>query len=263
MTLAASCPIADRPIQGRPLFVGLATDYDSRDAVDRAQNPWAAVRALRIDLYWAPDRSQQFNLGLLDLWTLLASDETWLRSNAQGDRLTTAMELVLQQMLGCGFEGAMRQLYLESKAVELLALWLEQVQTRATPAADLPAQPPAPPALKDGDRDRIYQARDILLRRFRKPPSLKELAHQVGLNDCTLKRQFKQVFGTTVFGYLYDYRMEQARRWLLDRQWSVTEIARRVGYKNLCAFSTAFRKKFGVSPRSLQRQGQATGDREG
>lgn len=155
----------------------------------------------------------------------------------------------------------MRQMYLESKSVELLMLWLEQQRAAAPNPESSLGDSGWPIARKDVDRDRIYQARDILLRTFQNPPSLKELAHQVGLNDCTLKRQFKQVFGTTVFGYLYDYRMEQARRWLLEQPWSVTEVARRVGYKNLCAFSTAFRKKFGVSPRSLQRQGGSVGDR--
>lgn len=165
--------------------------------------------------------------------------------------ITPAMQVVLQQMLHCPHHGATRQMYLESKFVELLTLWLAQVEDQG--GADRPIADRSLP-MKGSDLDRIYQARDILLQRFQTPPSLTDLARQVGLNDCTLKRQFKQVFGKTVFGYLHDYRMEQARRWLLDRQWSVTEVARRVGYTNLCAFSTAFRKKFGLSPRSFQRQ---------
>uniref|UniRef100_A0ACD5H004 Helix-turn-helix transcriptional regulator n=1 Tax=Desertifilum tharense IPPAS B-1220 TaxID=1781255 RepID=A0ACD5H004_9CYAN len=60
------------------------------------------------------------------------------------------------------------------------------------------------------------------------------------------------MFGTTVFGYLHHYRMERARSLLLKQQLSVTAIAHQVGYQNLCAFSTAFRKKFGVSPRALR-----------
>jgi len=84
------------------------------------------------------------------------------------------------------------------------------------------------------------------------PPTLTDLARQVGINDCTLKRRFRQVFGTTVFGYLHNYRMEQARTLLLENQLTIAAIAHRVGYNNLCAFSTAFRKKFGMSPREMR-----------
>jgi AraC-like DNA-binding protein len=256
-----SCPIDDRLNQtwGQPLFLGLTTHPMLQNGADFSQMQWEIVQTVRIDLHLSPDRLQQFDIRPLDLWPMLAAHQG--RPRSAGDRLSAAMILVLQQMLSCSFAGSMRQMYLEEKSVELLTLWLQHRRSQSIDLGGCFSAPAPPIALKDVDRDRIYQARDILLQAFRKPPSLKELAHQVGLNDCTLKRQFKQVFGTTVFGYLYDYRMEQARRWLLEQPWSVTEVARRVGYKNLCAFSTAFRKKFGVSPRSLQRQGGSVGDR--
>ncbi len=53
-----------------------------------------------------------------------------------------------------------------------------------------------------------------MLRNISNPPSLIELARQVGINECTLKRGFRQIFGNTMFGYLHDYRMEQARQLL-------------------------------------------------
>lgn len=93
-----------------------------------------------------------------------------------------------------------------------------------------------------------------MIQRLANPPSLMSLARQVGLNDRKLKQGFRQVFGTTAFGYLHNHRMEQARSLLLENQLSVTAVAHSVGYTNLCAFSTAFRKKFGVSPRALAKQ---------
>ncbi|MGI0484073.1 helix-turn-helix transcriptional regulator [Pantanalinema rosaneae CENA516] len=170
--------------------------------------------------------------------------------------ITPTMQLALQQMLDCPYQGVMKQMYLESKSIEVLTLWLDQalandVSIRAL--SDRRADQSSP-ALRTTDVDRIHQAKEILLQQFENPPSLMALARQVGLNDCTLKRGFKQVFGTTVFGYLHQYRMEQARSLLLNKQCSVTEVARRVGYNNACAFSTAFRKKFGVSPRSVRQQ---------
>lgn len=65
-------------------------------------------------------------------------------------------------------------------------------------------------SLKSEDCDRLYLAQTILRDRLDNPPSLKELAQKISLNECTLKRGFRQLFDTTVFGYLYQQRMEYA-----------------------------------------------------
>ncbi len=75
-----------------------------------------------------------------------------------------------------------------------------------------------------------------------------DLARSVGMNDCTFKRGFRQVFGTTAFGYLRKHRMIQARQLLLENKMSIAEVARAVGYSHPGYFAAAFRKKFGVSP---------------
>ncbi|MCG9887175.1 MAG: AraC family transcriptional regulator [Cyanobacteria bacterium] len=223
-------------------------------ADDRVPAPPADPQFVQINLYVAPDRLQGPDLLPPNLWLKLTDGRG--ATHAAGHGLTAAMRLVLHQMLHCPFEGAMRHMYFEGKSIELLTLGLDQARAQAVGSPPHPQGQATALSPRDFEDDRIHRARDILLQNFQNPPSLKELAYRVGINDCTLKRRFKQVFGTTVFGYLYDYRMEQARRWLLEQPWSVTEVARRVGYTNLCAFSTAFRKKFGVSPRSLQRQGR-------
>jgi AraC family transcriptional regulator, transcriptional activator of the genes for pyochelin and ferripyochelin receptors len=162
-------------------------------------------------------------------------------------RITPAMQVALQQILNCPYQGWMKQMYLESKAIELLTLqiaqWMEDSQ-HTQPSIKLHA----------GDVERIYQAKEILIQRLDNPPSLLSLARQVGLNDRKLKQGFRQVFGTTAFGYLHNQRMERARSLLLENQLSVTVVAHSVGYTNLCAFSTAFRKKFGINPRALAQQ---------
>lgn len=161
-------------------------------------------------------------------------------------KITPAMQVALQQILNCPYQGLMKQMYLESKAIELLSLqiaqWMEDSQ-QIQPSIKLHA----------GDVERIYQAKEILTQRLDNPPSLLSLARQVGLNDRKLKQGFRQVFGTTAFGYLHNHRMEQARSLLLENQLSVTAVAHSVGYTNPCAFSTAFRKKFGISPRALNK----------
>lgn len=169
-------------------------------------------------------------------------------------QITTAIQSVLQQILHCPYYGITKRMYLESKTLELLALSVQQelvIQTddgRAGGRCDR-GEDRLVLLLKPDDIDRVHYARELLQQRLDNPPSLIELARSVGLNDCTLKRGFRQIFGTTVFGYLYDRRMEQARQLLQEQRLNVAEVAQIVGYANRRSFAVAFRKKFGVSPK--------------
>lgn len=155
---------------------------------------------------------------------------------------TSDMQTALQQILHCPFSGITKRIYLESKVWELMALLLDQNLTQSPKTS-------VEPGLKQDDVERIHYAREILLQQFDNPPSLLELARQVGLNDCTLKRGFRQVFGTTAFGYLHGYRLEQARQLLEEGHLNVSEVARRIGFVNRSHFAAAFRKKFGFLPK--------------
>jgi AraC-like DNA-binding protein len=159
-------------------------------------------------------------------------------------KMTPAMKQVLEQILYCPYQGSAQQLYLESKALELLALQFACLD------ADLPASKSC--KLKPGDLERVQYAREILVKRVCNPLSLVELARQVELNECTLKQGFREVFGTTVFGYLRDYRMHQAQMLLRSPDLTIAQVAAQVGYRNPEAFSTAFRRKFAINPKAYQ-----------
>lgn len=157
--------------------------------------------------------------------------------------ITPAMRSALEQILYCPFQGKTKQIYLESKCLELIALKLAQLKE-----SELPVK--APVSLSPDDVDRIYAAQKILEENPENPPSLMALARQVSLNDYKLKVGFKAVFGTTVFGYLHRHRMETARELLNSRRLNVKEVAQSVGYANQSRFAVAFRKQFGVNPKA-------------
>jgi AraC-like DNA-binding protein len=160
--------------------------------------------------------------------------------------ITPKMQTALQQILNCPYQAAIARMYLESKVWELMALQLAQI------IEDKERQ--SKHFLKKEDRDRLDLAQNILRDRFDNPPSISNLAQEIGLNECALKRGFRQLFGTTVFGYLYQQRMEYAKQLLQQRELNVSQVAKKVGYSSQSRFATAFRKKFGVNPKVFMGQ---------
>lgn len=131
--------------------------------------------------------------------------ETYLRSGNTQPMMAT----VLQQILHCPYQGMVKRAYLEGKLLELIALVLDHEIT-------IQQGEVKKGALKPEQIERIHYAKEILLRDMYNPPSLVELARQVGLNDFLLKKGFRQVFGNTVFGELQAYRLELAKQLLTE-----------------------------------------------
>lgn len=158
---------------------------------------------------------------------------------------TLAMCIALRQILHCPYQGFTQRMFLESKVLELMSLLLEQeadVHSGNQPFIDL----------KPENVDRIHHAKDILLQNLQNPPSLAQLAQQAGLNECTLKRGFRQVFGTTTFGYLHHYRLEYARQLLITGEMTVAQVAQCIGFARNY-FTRAFCQKFGCTPGAYRR----------
>ncbi|MEH1835867.1 MAG: helix-turn-helix transcriptional regulator [Nostoc sp.] len=86
------------------------------------------------------------------------------------------------------------------------------------------------------------------------PPSLLNLAEEIGLNDFKLKRGFREVFGTTVLGYVQSLRLEQAQQLLRGTNLTVAEIASQVGYESITHFRHLFKRQFGITPREYRQQ---------
>lgn len=169
----------------------------------------------------------------------LLETDTWGRFHLRVGKITPQMHLALQHILHSPHQGMMQRMYLESKVLELLCLQLTQFVDDGRRQAY---------SLKPTDVERIYQAREILIQNHVNPPALMELAQQVGLNHMKLEQGFREIFGTTAFGYLRDYRLQQAYLLLRDRQLNVEAVANKVGYSHLGHFTNAFRRKFGITP---------------
>jgi AraC-like DNA-binding protein len=155
--------------------------------------------------------------------------------------VTPAMRSLAQQMWNAPYRGAVKQMYLQGKVFELLALHLNLVSEDAV-------QRQSSPGLKPDTVARLHHAQEILGAQFENPPSLPDLAQQVGLSNRTLQRGFQALFNTTVVGYLKQRRLEQAERLLCQGDRTVTEVATLVGYGHLGHFAAAFKRQFGITP---------------
>jgi AraC-like DNA-binding protein len=103
----------------------------------------------------------------------------------------------------------------------------------------------------EADREKIIQAREILLQHIGEPLTIKELSRKVAINECYLKKGFKEMFGTTIFDFYQGQRMEHARYLLYEKGLSVTEVSVMLGYSSISHFSTAFKKHTGLKPCEL------------
>jgi len=103
----------------------------------------------------------------------------------------------------------------------------------------------------EADRDKITKAREILIQHIGEPITIKELSRKVAINECYLKKGFKEMFGSTIFDFYQSQRMEHAKYLLYEKGLSVTEVSMMLGYSSISHFSTAFKKHTGLKPCEL------------
>ena len=96
---------------------------------------------------------------------------------------------------------------------------------------------------------KIRNAKKIMLECMVDPPSLPELADEIGLSLKKLKEGFKQLYGSTAYQFVLDHKMNHARQLLGTGSYNVNEVASQLGYSNSSHFIEAFKKKFGTTPK--------------
>ena len=116
------------------------------------------------------------------------------------------------------------------------------------PAAAAPEASEPAPGASNLDSILFQSARQHLLRNLAETPNLECLARLVSTNPKRLNEAFKHCVGATVFTYLREERMRQARALLSDTTREVQTIALELGFTSGANFATAFKERFGVTP---------------
>ncbi len=155
--------------------------------------------------------------------------------------ISPSMAVVLSQMFQYAPNAIMGRLYLKAKVYELLSLYFDPIEANDFEQC---------PFLVDKENVRkIRNAKKIILERMAEPPTLSELADEIGLSLKKLKEGFKQLYGSSVFQFLLDHKMEVARIMLSSGTYNVNEVGLRLGYSTASHFINAFKKKFGTTPK--------------
>ena len=169
------------------------------------------------------------------------SPENSTKKYYDNGNINPSMAVVLSQILSSNIHESMKALYLKGKVYELLSLYFNKNEDTDIEQC---------PFLIDEDNVRkIRLAKEIILKNMSEPPSLQELSEEIGLSLNKLKEGFKQLYGDTVFGYLLDHKMEEARQMLASTNYNVNEVGLRVGYSTSSHFIAAFKKKYGTTPK--------------
>jgi len=169
------------------------------------------------------------------------SDENKDKKYYKDGKISPSMAIVLNQIINYNLNQSIRNLYFKGKAYELLSLYFNRSED-----ADIEQ---CPFLVDETNVDKIRKAKDIVISRMAEPPSLQELADEIDLNLKKLKEGFKHIYGDTVYSFLFDYKMEVARKLLESGKHNVNEVGLKVGYSTSSHFIAAFKKKYGTTPK--------------
>lgn len=155
--------------------------------------------------------------------------------------VSPAIAVILSQMINYNLHRSVKELYVKGKVYELISLYFNKSTDTDIEQC---------PFLVDEDNvKRIRKAKEIIIARMAEPPTLNELSNEIGLSLKKLKEGFKQIYGDSVFSFLFDYKMEYARKMLETGQYNVNEVGLKVGYSTASHFISAFKKKYGTTPK--------------
>lgn len=175
-----------------------------------------------------------------DYITFLSNDNKDKKYYKDG-AISPSMAIVLNQLINYNLNHSIKSLYFKGKAYELLSLYFNRSED-----ADIEQ---CPFLVDETNVIKIRKAKDIIISKMAEPPTLQELADDIGLSLKKLKEGFKQIYGDTVFSFLFDYKMEVARKLLEAGNDNVNEVGHKVGYSTSSHFIAAFKKKYGTTPK--------------
>jgi len=238
-------------LKGQTNFTFNEGNYTFQVLEDHSMLLYNPQKALPIEVELAPDTWMvSVLISITKFHSLFSSDADHIsflspdnNSKKYYDNLpfSSSIAVVLSQILQAKVHESMKSLYFKGKVYELLCLYFNKNED--------PSIEQCPFLVDEENVQKIRKAKKIILDKMSDPPSLEQLAIEVELSLKKLKDGFKQIYGDTVFAYLLDHKMDEARKMLDSRKHNVNEVSLKLGYSTASHFIAAFKKKYGTTPK--------------
>ncbi len=202
--------------------------------MDLDPNTWAVSMVISIKKFHALFSTESDSISFL-------SEENAGQKYYKDGQISPSMAIILNQLMHFNLNASIQKLYFRGTAYELLSHYFNQ-------SADGDVEQ-CPFLVDAANLAKIKKAKDVIISRMSEPPSLQELSEIAGISLRKLKEGFKQIYGTTVYQFLFDYKMEFSRRLLESGESNVNEVGLKVGYSTASHFISAFKKKYGTTPK--------------
>lgn len=155
--------------------------------------------------------------------------------------ITPKMKMVIREILAHEIaDPVLSKVFYDTKITELFGCQLEQLHSIEN-CEHLPE-------ITSADREKISQARQILVQNIADPPTVGKLSRLAAINENKLKKGFKEIYGKSIYNYLLSFRIEKAIEMMANEKNTLDDIATEVGYGDAAHFSRAFRKVKGIPP---------------
>ena len=202
--------------------------------VELSPNTWLISVLISITKFHALFSSDADHIPFLSV-------ENSAKKHYDNQAFSSSIAVVLSQILQSKIHDSIKALYIKGKVYELLSLYFNKNED--------PSIEQCPFLVDEENVRKIRQAKEIILERMTNPPSLENLAVEIGLSLKKLKEGFKELYGDTVYAYLLDHKMEEACRMLNTQKYNVNEVGLLLGYSTASHFIAAFKKKYGTTPK--------------
>ena len=161
------------------------------------------------------------------------------------NKISNKIFLVLNELKRFDFGSSTKNLFIKAKIYELFS----HLYNRNT---DQNVEQ-CPFLTNEENFKKIQKAKNLVISNMANPPSLAELSNHIDLSLKKLKEGFKKIYGKPVYQYLLEYKMELAKKLLSENSYNVNEVSIKLGYSTASHFITAFKNKYGLTPKNFKK----------
>ena len=161
------------------------------------------------------------------------------------NKISNPISLVLNEIKRFDIKSSTKNLFLKAKVYELFSHLYNRNR-------DLNIEQ-CPFLTNEENFKKIKKAKEIIITNMTNPPSLIELSEEINLSLKKLKEGFKKIYGKPVYQFLIEHKMELAKKLLSENNFNVNEVSLKLGYSTASHFITAFKNKYGLTPRNFKK----------